>query len=389
LAATGAFAQSSVTISGTFDPSVQNQKVTYGSGASVTNNFIGNNGQGTSNITFKGVEDLGGGLKASFLLENDFNARYDAQGNEGVSAAGVRGVNFGASGGEQYLALEGGFGKIAAGAANTPSLTAQASRQPFGTKIGSGFNGVLGTGHVRSNNSLVYSTPVFSGFSAAVAYGFKHNAQAVPGTGAVAQANTNTGAPATNSTADNNQTAVSDIGVNYANGPFAAGASLWTTDAWTSSATQTIANFKTPKVQQTNLYASYDLGVAKVSGGYHTEKQDAYLSGTTPRPAGANAEGWNLAAAVPLSANLSLLANYAELKDKLSTRAAAPLNKTIAAVGVKYTLSKNTSIYARYVDEKNENVAAAIAANLVSSTATAGNTAASVKTTLIGMQTNF
>ncbi|OYU32296.1 MAG: hypothetical protein CFE39_04195 [Comamonadaceae bacterium PBBC2] len=381
-AATGAFAQSSVTIFGTFDPSVQNQKVTYGSGTSVSNNFIGNNGQGTSQITFKGVEDLGGGLKASFLLENDFNARFDANGPEGVSAVGVRGTNFGVYGGEQYLALEGGFGKIAAGAANTPSLTAQASRQPFGTKIGSGFNGVLGTGHVRSNNSLVYSTPAFSGFSAAFAYGFKHNAQATPGTGAVAQANTNTGAAATASTNDANQTSVSDIGVNYANGPFAAGLSMWTTDAVTSVALAT-----TPKTTQTNLYASYDLGVAKIAGGYHTEKQVAYTS--SARPAGANAEGFNIAATIPLSGSLSLLANYAKLDDKLSTRAAAPLNKTISAIGVKYTLSKNTSIYARYVDEKNENVAAAIAANLVSSTATAGNTAAGVKTTLIGMQTNF
>jgi len=145
LSAAASFAQSSVTISGTFDPSVQNQKVTYAGGASVSNNLIGNNGQGTSQITFKGVEDLGGGLKASFLLENDFNARYDARGNEGTTSAGVNGTNFGTSGGEQYLALEGGFGKIQAGAANTPSLTAQASRQPFSTKIGSGFNGVLGT----------------------------------------------------------------------------------------------------------------------------------------------------------------------------------------------------------------------------------------------------
>lgn len=371
-----------MTISGSFDPSVQNQKVTYGSGTSVSNNFIGNNGQGTSNITFKGVEDLGGGLKASFLLENDFNARFDANGPEGVTATGVRGLNFGAFGGEQYLALEGRFGKIAAGAANTPTLTAQASRNPFGTKIGSGFNGVLGTGHVRSNNSLVYSTPVVSGFSAGVAYGLKHNAQATPATGAVAQANTNTGASATASTNDANQTSVSDIGVNYANGPFAAGVSLWTTDA-----VSTVAGVATPGVKQTNVYASYDLGVVKVAGGFHTEKQDAYTS--SGRPAGANAEGWNLAATVPLSANLSLLANYADLKDKLSTRAAAPLNKTIAAIGFKYTLSKNTSIYARYVDEKNENVAAAIGASLVSSAATTGNTAAGIKTTLIGMQTNF
>ena len=382
LSAAASFAQSSVQIVGTFDPSVQNSKTTYANGAAVTQNFIGNNGQGTSQITFKGVEDLGGGLKASFLLENDFNARYDANGPEGVSAAGVRGTNFGVFGGEQYLALEGGFGKIAAGAANTPSLTAQAGRNPFGTKIGSGFNGVLGTGHVRSNNSLVYSTPVFNGFSAAVAYGFKHNAFTTPGTGAVAQANTNTGASATASTTDANQTSVNDIGVNYANGPLAAGVSLWTTDAVTS-----VAGVTTPATKQTNLYASYDFGVAKLQGGYHTEKQDAYTSSS--RPAGADAKGWNLAATVPLNANLSLMANYAKLDDKLSTRAAAPLNKSIAAVGLKYALSKNTSIYARYVDEKNDNVAAAIGASLVASTSTTANTAASVKTTLIGMQTNF
>jgi len=383
VAATASFAQSSVQIVGTFDPSVQNQKVTYADKKSVSNTFIGNNGQGTSQITFKGTEDLGGGLKASFLLENDFNARYDANGPEGVSAVGVRGTNFGVYGGEQYLALEGGFGKIAAGAANTPTLTAQASRQPFGTKIGGGFNGVLGTGHVRSNNSLVYSTPVFSGFSAAIAYGFKHKAQPTPGTGAVAQANTNTGASATASTNDANQADVTDIGLNYANGPFAAGMSFWKTAQLTNASTAAV----TPEVKQTNLYASYDLGMAKVFGGYHTEKQTAYTSSS--RPAGADAKGWNVAVNVPVTAALSLQANYGKLEDKLSTRAAAPLDRSISAVGMKYTLSKNTSIYAKYVDEKNENVAAAIGASLVSSTATTANTAKGIKTTLVGMQTNF
>ena len=381
-AATGAFAQSSVQIVGTFDPSVAATKTTYASGASVSQNRIRNNSQGTSQITFKGTEDLGGGLKASFLMENDFDTRYDANGPEGVSAAGVRGVNFGAFGGEQFLALEGGMGKIQIGAANTPTLTTQASRQPFSTKIGGGFNGVLGTGHVRSNNSIVVTSPTFSGFTVAAAYGFKHNAFATPGTGAVAQANTNTGAAATASTTDANQTSISDVGVFYANGPVAAGVSVWNTAAVTS-----VAGVTTPQVTQTNAFASYDLGVAKLTVGYHTEKQDAYTSSS--RPAGANATGTNVAAVVPFSANLSLLANYAQLTDDLASRAAAKQNKKISAVGLKYTLSKNTSVYARYVEETNDNVAAAIGASLLSSTATNANTAAKVTTTLIGMQTNF
>ena len=70
LAATSAFAQSSVQIVGQFDPSIANSAVTYGNGNKVTNTAVRNNSQGTSQITFKGVEDLGGGLKANFTLEN-------------------------------------------------------------------------------------------------------------------------------------------------------------------------------------------------------------------------------------------------------------------------------------------------------------------------------
>ena len=51
-------------------------------------------------------------------------------------------------------------------------------------------------------------------------------------------------------------------------------------------------------------------------------------------------------------------------------------DKTIAAVGVKYTLSARSSLYARYVDEKNDNV-------------TSATSAKAVKTALIGMQHNF
>jgi predicted porin len=389
LAATTAFAQSSVQIVGTFDPSIANSAVTYGNDKKVSNTAVRNNSQGTSQITFKGVEDLGGGLKASFLLENDFDTRFDANGPEGVSAAGVRGVNLGSGGGEQYLALEGGFGKVAIGAANTPSLTTQASRQPFSTKIGGGFNGVLGTGHVRSNNSVVYTSPAFSGFTVAAAYGMNHNKFVTPATGAVAQANTNTGASSTNSTNDADQTSISDIGAFYSNGPLSAGISMWNTAQYVNTAGGTV-----PKVDQTNLFVSYDLGVAKLTAGYHTEKQTAYqtVSATAAannKLAGVNAQGYNVAAAIPLSANLSLLANYAQLDDKLTQRAAAHLNRKITAVGLKYALSKNTSVYARYVDEKNENITAAVAADFTGGVGTNVNTVKSIQTTLVGMQTNF
>jgi predicted porin len=347
-----------VTVFGTFDPSFANQKTSYANNPSVTQNLIRNNSQGTSQISFKGVEDLGGGLKASFMLENDFDAGKDATGN------------FSSKGGEQYLALEGGFGKIAAGAPNTPSLTAQASRQPFSTKIGGGFSasgvssaiapvvaytagaqGVTGTGHVRSNNSLVYSTPDFSGFSAAVAYVNPNKADANA------------------ATAVKELGSVVDIGVNYANGPFRAGLSNWSQAANGTGGGATAVG----KNKQTNLYAQYDVAGATLYAGFHAEKTDN--AAATAKVV--DSTGWNVAAKYALTPSINLLANYGALNDKL----VANQDKKITAIGAQYLLSARTNVYVRYVDEKNIN-------------ATVGQTGAAsaitgVKTALVGVQHNF
>ncbi len=342
LAATASFAQSSVTISGTFDPSVQNVKTTYGNDSSVSQNRIGNNGQGTSQITFKGVEDLGGGLKASFLFENDFDAGKDAvNGYNGVAGA----TNFGSKGGEQYLALEGGFGKIAAGAPNTPTLTAQSAGNPFSTKVGSGF-GVLNASHVRNSNSLVYSSPVFSGFDVRVGYGFQTKVD----TGAT-QGQVSSGA-------------ATDIGAFYNNGPVSAGVSFY------QLAAQPAAGTATGKNKEVNAYVTYDFGVAKIGAGYYTEKTDNATAGGL---ATVDSKAYNLSAAVPLNANLSLLANYGKKDDKVT---ANNNDVKIAAFGLKYNLSKRSSLYARYVDQKTDNV-------------TSAATAKKVQTALVGMQHNF
>jgi predicted porin len=344
-AASASFAQSSVTVFGTFDPSIANQKTTYGNGNAVTQNYIRNSSQGTSQLSVKGVEDLGGGLKASFMLENDFDTRFDANGNAYNGK-----VNLGSGGGEQYVGLEGGYGSLKVGAANTPTLTTQASRNPIGTKIGSGFGGVMGTSHVRNNNSLVYATPVFSGFSAAVGYAFKTNADA----NAAAAYNISTGT----TTASLNTAAVgdiTDIGLNYANGPLRAGLSNYMV-----AATAAVA-----KNEQTNLYAQYDIAGATLYVGYHTEK-----TGTSLKQ-----DGYNVAVKYALTPSVNLLANYGELNDKLAANAAAPKDKKISAIGAQYLLSKRTSLYARYVDEKNDNAAA--------------TSAKGIKTTLVGVQHNF
>lgn len=306
-----------MTLFGTFDPSVANQKITYGNGDSVTQNLVRNNSQGTSQISFKGVEDLGGGLKASFLIENDFTA-------------GVAG-SWNAGGGELFAALAGGFGTLKAGAPNTPTLTAQAASQPFGTKIGGGF-ALTNSGKVRNSNTVMYSSPAFSGFSVSIANSFKTKAD-------------------TNPAKDIDEVAgITDIGLTYANGPLVAGFTNYKAAKTVAAASKT----------DNNLYATYDLGVAKLGAGYYTQKQTAL----------ADAQGYNLSVAVPMGA-VTLMANYGSLNSKLASNKDA----TIVALGAKYSLSKTTSLYGRYVDQKNENAAA--------------DAAKKTTTLLAGMQINF
>jgi predicted porin len=320
LAATASFAQSTVTISGTLDPSVAMSTTTYGDGASVSKSFVRNSSQGTSQITFTGTEDLGGGMKAAFRYEGDFTTA------EGASATN----SIGGGGGDIWAGLEGGFGALKIGTPNNPSLSVQASRNFIGTKLGSGFGGVSGVGRVRDNNSVRYDTPSFSGFSAAISYAF--------GSPAVAVANGGT----------NVETAAkSDVGLFYSNGPINAGLSFYSQDNVT---------------KQTNFAGSYDFGMAKVYLGYNTEDNTK----------GVTAKGYNVAADFNISPTMVAYGNFGVLTDDT----AAGLNKRISALGVKYSMSKRTSVYSRYVAETNDNITAAASVR-------------SVNTFLVGVQHNF
>lgn len=323
LSAISAFAQSSVTISGTIDPSIASSQTTYGDGASVSNSFVRNSSQGTTQITFTGVEDLGGGLKALFRYEGDFTAAL---------AAGA-GNAIGDGGGDIFAALQGGWGTFYLGTPNTPSLTVQAGRNFIGTKLGSGFGGVSGSSHVRESGSLRYDTPSFGGFSAVLYYTFGTSAT-LPAQGGLAAVN-----------------AKSDIGLFFNNGPIAAGLSFYQQDAVNS---------------QVNLSASWNFGVAKVYVGAHTE--DKKVAG----PTFGTSKGFNIGADFNISPTLVVYGNYGVLDEDN----AANLDKKIAALGVKYSLSKRTSVYGRLVAENNDNVN--VAANI-----------RQVNTALIGIQHNF
>ena len=101
LATTGAFAQSSVTIYGRLNTSVERQTdfgTTAGSVYRLQNN--------ASRLGFKGFEDLGGGLKAGFALEHRFNVD---------TGASTNGNAFWGGAGQSEVNLSGGFGMVRLG----------------------------------------------------------------------------------------------------------------------------------------------------------------------------------------------------------------------------------------------------------------------------------
>jgi predicted porin len=346
LAATGAFAQSTVTLSGTMDPSIYNEKRTYGNGYEVSQTYMNNSRQGTTGLTFAGVEDLGGGLRAVFNYTAEFNASAKSDGPN-PTTSNTTGLNFlGSGGGQVFTGLRGNYGNLLLGAANNPSLGVQAGRQPFSTKTGGGFGTTMGTSRVRDNNSIQYSSPVlFGGLTVAVsrAFGVAPDAQAASGTTLYSSATPTTEVAGRN-----------DASITWAAGAVRTGISRYVVDPTATTVSNT----------QTNLFTQFDLGAHTLFIGAHNETSAAQVQTSS----------YNVGARVNVMPNANILFNYGALKDL--TTANTPADRTILGLGVKYDLSKRSSVYARYVAEKNDNV-------------TATTSAKEITTMLMGMQHNF
>ena len=141
--------------------------------------LITTDGNTSSRLGFRGVEDLGGGLKANFWLEAAFNGDAGTGGNTSTNnkdSVGAGALTFGR---RATLGLEGGWGEIRLGRDYVPSFTnLTTAMHPFGTN-GVGNSGQLfypvnagGTTvrtNVRASNSIGYFTPSgLGGFSANV-----------------------------------------------------------------------------------------------------------------------------------------------------------------------------------------------------------------------------
>ena len=176
LAASGAaMAQSSVTLFGIVDTNVSYlDGVSNAAGTNTESKYgIGTSGNATSRLGFRGVEDLGGGLKAGFHLEGEI---FGDDGN-------ASGFNFKR---RSTVSLAGGFGEVRLGRDQVPSYTKFISYDVFG-QVGMGWSNWNGNNQttannnndangIRSSNMISYYTPNFSGFTAGLGYGFDEKA---------------------------------------------------------------------------------------------------------------------------------------------------------------------------------------------------------------------
>ena len=154
LAVLGAFAgaasaQSSVTVYGIVDASISS----IDSGAERTLGMDSGNNS-ASRIGFKGVEDLGNGLKGEFVLENGFDVSTGESANDNAGKAFSR---------LAYVGLNGGFGTVRMGRQNSPMKTALDVIDPFKNAGMAGAIDYMVDGQTpeRVSNQLTYISPNF------------------------------------------------------------------------------------------------------------------------------------------------------------------------------------------------------------------------------------
>ena len=318
VAASGtAFAQSSVTLSGVYSASYQTDltsttanpafagsattaptaaKLNFGSakGFAITD----------ANLKLAAVEDLGGGLKASF----DYTLETGAQRGALVTRA------------DSGMGLSGAFGSVAV--RNTRSSDLIASIGSAAISLPDGLYDSTGIVSRSNIDTVSYTTPAMNGFTGS--FTFVENNE-----GNIAAATSNKSANV--------------IGVAYANGPLTVSA------AFKSKAASAAAVTGLTSKATTELAVSYDLGVAKVAYAFD----------------GASVEGASSAALVADGAGTILSAANAQTIANLQTKSANGFSVTVpvgaVTLGMNYfkrDVAKVTEFGATYAFSKRTSLSA-------------------------------
>lgn len=299
-----AMAQSNVAIYGSIDAGLRNKTNINPDGDSVLT--MGSNGTFRSNrLGFKGTEDIGGGLKANFVLEAGFNTATGALNNT-TGALFQR---------EAHIGLENAYGEIELGRQYTVAYKTILAFDPFVYRYPSITYTLSSTAGTRHSNDIQY-TGRFGDFTARAEYAL----------GEAEGSSSNGTAKA--------------LGANYASGALKLGLSY----------TRSNENVGTTAAPVYRDYAHLAAGGAWTTGpvtlsvGYVDEKQATIVARD-------DTAKWRWAG-VAYKFNGSLSLTGAWYRNKVVNRkvtaalAAGDGKKDLYMLGLRYDLSKRTVLYA-------------------------------------------
>jgi predicted porin len=330
------------------------------------------NGDGSSRFGFRGTEDLGGGLKAVFQFEAGVNVDDGSSGNGGGNLFSRTAM----------VGLDGGFGRLTAGRQVNPAFGAYAGTSAMGTMNGlSDAPAGLNLTTVRSSNSVMYTTPTYSGLTAKVLLGApegrtEENYYLADLISKKSEATTANVKPATHV----------NMSLGYANGPFAAQLGYESSKEVKTGSESFMPSkdygngISTDKFNVVTLGASYDLGLVKPFINYTTRKNSVtgnsyelenLITSTTSSNISNKQDLFSLGFTAPMGAGL-LFAEMANGKTKAWTNTSTSTtgdktdntnelngvsqsNKSDAfTIGYRHALSKRTWLQAAYGQSKNK-----------------------------------
>ncbi len=315
-----AFAQSSVTIYGLVDVGVQGLSNGNGKQAKVESGQ-----ESGSRLGFKGTEDLGGGLKANFVLEQGILV------DTGASDQG--GLTFGR---RSFVGLSGDFGTVNLGRDKTPTFQLFDNFDPFGSGFinnGGGLKAIYFIGGKsttattaanttgRDSNAVFYYTPAtLGGFYAVGEYA------------AGEQAGDNSAGRSLGATFGYKADGL-DIAYNYVKDN-AYSAKLLGSNG----------------IKANTLAVNYDFGVAKPVFIYQKKSDDL----------GVSTKYFTLGVTVPVDASGKVLASFTKVTDDTLNKNNVAIGAAKNfAVGYQYALSKRTDVYTAFA-RTNQDATSAI-----------------------------
>jgi len=344
LAATGAFAQSTVTLSGNIDfaaASITGSQ-TIAKGTTVS---TGAGTGSTSVINLVAEEKITGGITITAkygldprsLANDGLVVTNNTTSTSAVATTALANTATGLNRDEVFIGISGGFGNLRLGAPNSIGLNSFQVASPLGTGVGSGYTGggqastmTNSWVNTRYNRSVRYDSPSFNGITASVLYA-PGNDQAAVSVASGSGGHTALIVP--------NARAATEFGLRYAAGPLTVSFANVSTGAQTNAGGWYAVGSSVAGAAKTSvnmLNGSFAMGATTLYAGWN--KGDQTTAGATATAT----KGYRLGAKHTMGA-IDLGASYTQ-----QTSGTANTDASVTGLRADYNFSKTAAAYIGY-----------------------------------------